>query len=323
MDYEIIPTLGPAAEADDILPALSAAGATGFRLNTSHLSLDALQEWLQRLARVFGGALPVPLVLDLQGSKWRLGLFLPFELDAGRRVDLVHGTRAGAAGVLPIPHGDFFRAALSSTGEIMLNDARSELKIEAVEKDRIRAVVVRGGRIFPHKGITFLRSEYRNEALGDKDREVIERTRGAAGIRYALSYVRDAVEMANYRTLLDPSLHLIAKLERATALDDVDGIARAADELWLCRGDLGAEMGARAMAEAVHRLTARVAALPVPVLLAGQVLEHMTENSSPTRSELCYLYDALKAGYRGVVLSDETAIGRYPVEACRAAALFR
>jgi pyruvate kinase len=323
MDYEIIPTLGPATDADAFPPALAAAGATGFRLNTSHLSLEALQGWLERLTRVFGGTPPVPLVLDLQGSKWRLGLFLPFELDAGRPVELLHGARASTAGVLPVPHSDFFRAARSSTGEILLDDARSELAIEAVEENRIRAVVVRGGRIAPHKGITFVRSEYRNEALSDKDREVVERTRGVAGIRYAVSYVRDATEMANYRALLAPSLHLIAKLERATALPDAAGIAQAADALWLCRGDLGAEMGARAMAEAVHGLTARVTAISVPVLLAGQVLEHMTENPSPTRSELCYLYDALRAGYRGVVLSDETAVGRYPVEACRAAALFR
>jgi len=323
MDYDIIPTLGPATEADGLPPALLAAGATGFRLNTSHLSLEALQDWLERLTRIFGGTLPVPLVLDLQGGKWRLGLFLPFELEEGRPVELLHAARAATPGALPVPHSDFFLAARSSTGEILLNDARSALTIEAVEDNRIRAVVVRGGRIFPHKGITFLRSEYRSEALGDKDREVVDRTRGVAGVRYAVSYVRDAMEMANYRALLDPSLHLIAKLERATALEDAAGIARAADALWLCRGDLGAEVGARAMAEAVHELTVRVTALPVPVLLAGQVLEHMAENASPTRSELCYLYDALHAGYRGVVLSDETAIGRYPVEVCRMAALFR
>lgn len=142
------------------------------------------------------------------------------------------------------------------------------------------------------------------------------------GVRYALSYVKDAAEMANYRRVLGESSHLIAKLERATALEDADGIAKMADELWLCRGDLGAEMGSRAMAEAVHAFSKKVASLPVPVLLAGQVLEHMTESLPPTRSELCYLYDALKAGFRGVVLSDETAIGRYPVEACRTAALF-
>jgi len=95
------------------------------------------------------------------------------------------------------------------------------------------------------------------------------------------------------------------------------------NELWLCRGDLGAELGSRAMAVATQRFSNRVAELPVPVMLAGQVLEHMTGHAHPTRSEVCYLYDALARGYRGVVLSDETAIGLYPAEACGAASQFR
>jgi pyruvate kinase len=77
------------------------------------------------------------------------------------------------------------------------------------------------------------------------------------------------------------------------------------------------------MAEAVHRFSGSVRSIPVPVLLAGQVFEHMTEHATPTRSELCFAYDALMRGYRGVVLSDETAVGRDPVESCRVAALFR
>jgi pyruvate kinase len=106
-------------------------------------------------------------------------------------------------------------------------------------------------------------------------------------------------------------------------LGEAARIAEAADALWLCRGDLGAEVGVKAMAEAVYRLSAGVQAMPVPVLLAGQVFEHMTEHRTPTRSEVCVVYDALMKGYRGVVLSDETAIGRDPVESCRMAALFR
>ena len=100
-------------------------------------------------------------------------------------------------------------------------------------------------------------------------------------------------------------------------------IAAVANELWVCRGDLGAELGLREMAVAVQRFTQMLGDLSVPVLMAGQVLEHMTQQPTPTRSEVCYLYDTLLAGYRGVVLSDEAAIGRYPVASCRAAAMFR
>jgi len=322
MDYEVVPTLGPSTEANGIPEALRGAGATGFRLNSSHLALDALQAWLERLARTFGRPFPLPVILDLQGSKWRLGDFAPFALEPGASVQLICAPRCEARATLPVPHEDFFRAAASSSGEVVLNDAKSLLRIETMAGERIRARVERGGEISANKGITFARSAYRTEALGEKDRRVVEQTRAVAGVQYAVSYVKDAAEMDRYRALL-PGCRLIAKLERASALAEAPGIAASCDEVWLCRGDLGAELGARAMAAAVHAFTRQVAALPVPALLAGQVLEHMADNPSPTRSELCYLYDVLQAGYRGVVLSDETAVGRYPVEACRTAALFR
>jgi pyruvate kinase len=137
--------------------------------------------------------------------------------------------------------------------------------------------------------------------------------------------------MAGYRAGFDRQVdrlaghpaYLIAKLERGPALDEAGLIAASADELWLCRGDLGAELGLREMALAVRRFSEGAARCPVPVYLAGQVLEHMTGQPNPTRSEVCYLYDALAQGYHGVVLSDETAIGRYPVESCAAAAMFK
>jgi pyruvate kinase len=155
------------------------------------------------------------------------------------------------------------------------------------------------------------------------DHAVLRHTRHLAGVRYALSYVKDAVEMGHYRAQVGRSAYLIAKLERQPAVDEAAQIAESADELWLCRGDLGAELGAKAMAAAVYRFSDRVTGMSVPVLLAGQIFEHMTEHSTPTRSEVCALHDALMKGYRGVVLSDETAIGRDPVESCRMAALFR
>jgi pyruvate kinase len=117
--------------------------------------------------------------------------------------------------------------------------------------------------------------------------------------------------------------YLIAKLEREPAVAQAAAIAAHADALWLCRGDLGAEMGLAPMAAAVRRFSAGAGDYAVPVIMAGQVLEHMTGEPTPTRSEVCYLYDTLQSGYSGFVLSDETATGRYPVESVQAAAMFR
>jgi pyruvate kinase len=252
-----------------------------------------------------------------------LGQFPACTLRPGQRVELVHAASTDRPNRLPVPHPDFFEAAASSSGEVTLNDARVQLLVESSTPDSLQARVVQGGGLVSNKGITFTASDYRHETLSQKDQTILAETQRLAFVRYALSYVKDEVEMARYRTHIGPSTYLIAKLERQPAVDQARQISATADELWLCRGDLGAELGARAMAETVYRFSEQIRDLPGPVLLAGQVLEHMTGQPSPTRSELCYLHDALTKGYQGVVLSDETAVGQYPVESCRAAALFR
>lgn len=324
LDYEIIATLGPGSESEDGWRAMLQAGATAFRLNTSHLSLDQLQSWLERIDHFRATSLlGFPVVLDLQGSKWRVGSFVPFELVKGQPVELVLAQEVRQPNILPVPHFDFFTAAGSSNGEIILNDAKIRLQVESAASERITARVVQGGVISTNKGITFASSTFRKEALSEKDRTILEQTRSFDNIRYAVSYVRDAEEMARYRLLMGPSVYLIAKLERGPAMRDALAIANHADALWVCRGDLGAELGLVEMAKAVSRFTAAVPEVKVPVIMAGQVLEHMTDNPTPTRSEVCYLYDALQQGYRGFVLSDEVAVGKYPVESVRTAALFK
>jgi pyruvate kinase len=328
MQYEIIVTLGPASADAAAWRALLDAGATQFRLNTSHLTLNQLRAWLERLDAFFS-TLPTrpPLALDLQGSKWRLGQFTAFVLEEGKRIELVHSPASAQATVLPVPHADFFRAAAVSDGKIVLNDAKVLLQLESMGQDSLTARVIRGGEIAPNKGITLVASDFRSEALSEKDRAILEQARGFTSIRYAISYIKDAAEMAIYRAwasrLPGPPAYLIAKLERRQAVAEAQQIAAWSDELWLCRGDLGAELGLTAMAAAVQGFSEQAGNFSVPAILAGQVLEHMTGQPTPTRSEVCYLHDALTKGYRGVVLSDETAIGRYPVESCQAAALFR
>jgi pyruvate kinase len=324
MDYEIVATLGPSSDTESTWQGMLAAGATAFRVNTSHLSLPQLNAWIGRLSAFLAAWDPrPPLILDLQGSKWRLGQFPACELTGGQRVTLVRAASADRPNVLPVPHPDFFRAASMSSGEIVLNDARLRLVVESLDADSLSARVTAGGSIIPRKGITYTASTYRQESLNETDRAILARTQHLKGVQYALSYVKDATEMRNYRAQVGQSAFLIAKLERQPAVDEAMQIAESADELWLCRGDLGAELGAKAMAATVYHFSDRVAGVPVPVLLAGQIFEHMSEHPNPTRSEVCAVHDALMKGYRGVVLSDETAIGRDPVESCRVAALFR
>ena len=321
MNYEIIATLGPASTRPEIWSGMLAAGATAFRLNTSHLSLPALLDWIEQLSR-FNQLQPrkLPVVLDLQGSKWRLGSLTPFQLEPGETVRLVLAEESQQLGTLPVPHPDFFHAAGLCDGEIQINDAKTRLFIDEVRPDEIRARVITGGVISSNKGITLPSSPYRMESMGDKDRAILQETGEIPFIRYALSFIKDAAELGFFRRELGSHAYLVAKIERVDAVRDLRAIADASNEVWLCRGDLGAEAGLVAMAQLVSEVTAQVKELSVPVMMAGQVLEHMTAQPAPTRSEVCYLYDSLQSGYSGFVLSDETAIGQYPVESCREAA---
>ena len=334
MNYRIVATLGPATSDERTWRRMVAAGATAFRLNTAHFALDTLKVWLERIAVFLGeeGLGSFPVILDLQGSKWRIGAVRTDRLERGAAVELILAASgkgepdepfAGGA-ALPVPHPDFFEAACSAGGgEISLDDGRVMLRIEGPGRERITARVVRGGTISAAKGLTLVGGQYRKEALSGKDRRVVEMAGSRSFVRYALSYVKDGAEMGNYRKLFERSAYLIAKVERGSALAGAVEIAGAADELWICRGDLGAEIGPRAMAERLFRFFARMPEIPKPLILAGQVLEHMASHPAPTRSEVSYLYESLQRGFVGFVLSDETAVGAYPVEACRAAALFR
>jgi pyruvate kinase len=309
---------------------MASAGVTGFRLNTSHLTLAQLTSWLEKL-NPFLESSGLALILDLQGSKWRLGSFRPFDLRKDQKVELILADETELANVLPVPHPDFFQAAILSIStpssqnqtRITLNDAKITLQMDFASCDRVIAKVSQSGVISPRKGIVIMGSDFRVENLSDLDWLVIMATRNLSFVRYAISYVIDATEMEVYRTLLGNSAFLIAKLERQSAINDARKIACCANELWLCRGDLGAELGIKTLAEQVYLFGNDIHTINTPVLMAGQILEHMTEHATPTRSEICYLYDTLNRGYKGVVLSDETAIGRYPIESCQTAALFK
>jgi pyruvate kinase len=323
MDYQIIATLGPSSATAENWLQLLAAGASDFRLNTSHLDLGQLQGWLDRLSdfRTRSNS-SFAVVLDLQGSKWRLGRFASFYLVAGQTVKLFLAGESEQPASLPVPHSDFFQAAETSQGEIILNDAKSKLHIESISFNQIRARVILGGEISSHKGITFRESTFRKETLSEKDQSILRQTSSLEWVEYAISYIRDAAEMHTYRNLLGEQARLAAKLERRAAVEEAAQI-ETADSLWLCRGDLGAELGLPGMAEAAWKFSGLVRKLSRPCFLAGQVLEHMTTHPTPTRAEVCGLYDALIAGYRGVVLSDETAVGKNPVLAVQTAAIFK
>jgi pyruvate kinase len=308
-DRTLVVTLGPASL--HLAGELVGAGATGLRLNASHMTAAEARAAVDG-ARSEGRTTPV--IVDLQGAKMRLGRFVERRIAQGERVSLAWGE--GPADALPVAHVELFEQA--RPGETLsVDDDRLRFEVASVSGRRLDLRALTGGVLRSRKGVNVVEHPVVLADLVAADVEVLEALSGAREIAWAVSFMADGREAAWVRRRL-PAARVIGKIERREAIRNLAAIAAATDEVWICRGDLGAQVGAPELARFVGGLDPR--SLARPVLMAGQVLEHLTAHSEPTRSEVCHLHDLLARGYAGVVLSDETAVGQDPLRATRIAA---
>jgi len=302
---EIVATLGPASR--KLISELRDAGATAFRINASHMTpaeVGLLAAPIRERLADF------PIVVDLQGAKMRLGSFAERRIRMGERV-LFSLHESGNA--VPLPHQELFRSV--STGETLsCDDGRLRFRIAAAGGDAIEAVSLSEGRLRPRKGVNLVEHPVELSGITPSDAACIEATAALGRVCFALSFMKDGRE-AEWIRRRAPGCPVIGKIERAEAARDARSIAGLVDALWICRGDLGAQLGMARMARWIGEFDPSDA--PCAVLMAGQVLEHLTSHPEPTRSEVCHLFDLVKRGYAGFVLSDETAVGADPVNAVR------
>jgi pyruvate kinase len=301
----IIATIGPASR--DSLPLLREAGADAFRLNASHSSVDEVDRIAKLIRERFRD---LPIVIDLQGAKMRLGNFPPHTVARDARLSF---TVSGTGDTLPLPHPELF-ASIRMGDTLSFDDDRIRFRIISSSSEFLEAIALAEGTLHPRKGANVLEHPVNVSDLSPIDSEIVQRTSSLARIGYAYSFMKDGAESAWIRNRA-PGCPVVGKIERQEAAARVDDIAGAVDELWICRGDLGAQLGICRMAQWVARYDPRSA--PCPVFMAGQVLEHLTANAEPTRSEVCHVLDLVHRGYAGFVLSDETAIGKNPVGAVK------
>lgn len=311
--FEIVATLGPASFA--LAGDLARAGATALRLNASHLSPEDLA-W--RAAQAREAAPGLPLVVDLQGAKMRVGDIVERPIAVGARIRFA--AEAARPEDVPLPHPELFAAAgIGAT--LGCDDGRLRFTVLARGEGWLEAEALVGGLLRPRKGVNLLDHPVRLSGLTPADALRLEAVRGRPGLQVAWSFALDGREAEWVRARL-PGTPVVAKVERREAVDALAEIAARVDTIWVCRGDLGEQLGPGALGRFVSALGP--AALPCPVLMAGQVLEHLTRHAEPTRSEVCHLHDLVARGYAGIVLSDETAIGVHPVHAVeQATALVR
>jgi pyruvate kinase len=322
---KIVATLGPSTDDPATLREVIEAGLDVARLNFSHGDLDEQRGRLEKLRRVAGECGRVVGVIgDLQGPKIRIKRFenSSVTLKKGDRffLDSTLGELAGNIEGVGVAYEDLHKDV--TAGDILLlNDGQMTLKVDRIDGSRIHTNVVIGGVLSDHKGINREGGGLSAPALTDKDRSDILFA-AEMGMDYvAISFVRSADDVREARRLLLEAGgrgKIIAKIERVEALDCIDEIVDAADAIMVARGDLGVEMGYAELTGMQKSIIRRTRYMNKVVITATQMMESMILSPIPTRAEVSDVANAVMDGTDAVMLSAETAVGKYPVAVVKA-----
>ncbi len=318
----IVCTIGPATDSPETLERLVRAGMNVARLNFSHgtreehgRTITAVRAAAARVGR------PVAVMQDLAGPKVRIGAIGSgtVTLEAGQVFTITSRSVPGDSEEVSVTYrglpGD-----VSPGDVLLLSDGALELAVEETSGEDILCRVIVGGPLSSHKGINLPAGTITAPVLTEKDREDL-----AFGIErgvdfVALSFVRTADDVALARRAADElgrRVPLIAKIEKHEALDHVDEILESVDAMMIARGDLGVEIPIERVPRVQKMLIAKANSAAKPVITATQMLGSMVDNPRPTRAEVTDVANAILDGSDAVMLSEETAIGRYPVDAVR------
>lgn len=317
---KIICTIGPACNSEGVMRDLLRLGMDIARLNFSHGTHEDHAHNIQRLRRAAQReGRTVCILQDLQGPKIRTGLLehrKPVFLKTGSIVTITPDDAPGNATRISTTFPDLARE-LSPGARILLSDGLIELRVRAVRGKDVLCDVINGGMLGEHKGINLPGVALSIPALTEKDRKDLE-----FGLRHgidaiALSFVRTAADVAEAKQIIAShrsDVPVIAKLEKPQAVDHLEEILEAADGIMVARGDLGVEMAPEKVPVIQKHVIRRAAAWRKPVITATQMLESMIENPRPTRAEASDVANAVFDGTDAVMLSAETASGKYPRE---------
>jgi pyruvate kinase len=310
---KIMATLGPVSRDETVLRGLVQAGVDLFRLNLSHGTQEQHRETLRRVRKVAAEeGCHLPVALDLMGPRYRLGQIPdePRMLKPDQEVFL--GPESSGA-ELPVDSG--IVEHLEPGERVLIDGGLIELKIESKQGDRVRARVVNGGPVKTRKGINLPDSALPFE-ISEKDRSDIAFAVAENADYLAASYVGEAAHVEAVRAVVTEAggrIPIIAKIERATAIEHLDEIAEAADGLMVARGDLGVEVPLYQVPVLQKKIVAAGRLSGKPVIVATQMLESMIEQPRPTRAEATDVANAVFDGADALMLSGETAAGKYPV----------
>lgn len=322
---KIVITLGPAVDTPEVLKRVILAGADVFRANFSHGSVEMHEKRItlvRKLAEECGKT--VAILADLQGPKIRIGRFKnqKIQLIEGQAfvLDPALGNDEGTEESVSLDYKDLPKDV--RTGDtLLLDDGRVVMQVLKIEMNRIHCKVISGDELSNNKGINRLGGGLSAAALTDKDRADLKEAVRLEADYIAISFPRNADDIKEARVLLKAAggnAGIIAKIERAEAVTNIEEIIRTSDAVMVARGDLGVEIGDAELPSAQKRIIHIAKKLNKPVITATQMLESMTYNTIPSRAEVSDVANAVLDGTDAVMLSGETAVGKYPDKAVAA-----
>ncbi len=319
---KIVATIGPATQSEEIITDLIKAGVTTFRLNFSHGDHKDHQERIKTIRKVSEKLdLDIGILQDLQGPKIRLGRFKdgPVKVKKGDKFSLTSNEVECTKSIANVTYNKLAQEV--TTGKrILLDDGKIEMIVEKVDvgNNILECKVTVGGVLSNNKGVNFPDVQLSVKALTDKDIEDLEFGLTAGVDWIALSFVRNPSDINEIKNLINKNGHsipVVAKIEKFEAIDQIDSILPLCDGVMVARGDLGVEMPAEEVPLLQKELIRKANTLGIPIITATQMLDSMASNPRPTRAEVSDVANAILDGTDAVMLSNETAVGDYPVEA--------
>ncbi len=314
---KIIATVGPASEAPEMLEKLVLAGANVFRINFSHGKEDEIRarfDAIRALEKKYGICLGV--LCDLQGPKLRVGNFKDgsVELKEGQKFILDMTNEPGDETRVTLPHSEIFKAMKPGL-ELLLNDGLIRLRVDSHTDDEATCTVTVGGNLSNHKGVNVPGVQLPISALTEKDKKdlILAEKLGADFI--GLSFVQRPEDLLELRSLMTSKADIISKIEKPSAVEHLTEIVALSDAVMVARGDLGVEVSTEMVPVLQRRIVDECRKVGKPVIIATQMLESMITNVTPTRAEASDVATAVYDGVDAVMLSGETAAGKYPVQA--------
>ena len=314
---KIVATLGPASHNEETMRRLFEAGADVFRVNMSHATHDNLRDAhaiVRKLETEFSR--PIGILVDLQGPKLRIGKFESgsIRLTEGDVLSFVRREAIGGLGRVHLPHPEIFQA-VQQGHTLLLDDGKFKLRIIEASDVRIDTEVMTSGVLDSRKGISLPDTVLPLDSLTEKDRADIEHALSLGVAWIALSFVQRAEDIAEARKLALGRSSIMAKIEKPSALNELKEIVDLADAIMVARGDLGVELPVEKVPGIQKQIIRAARNAGKPVVIATQMLESMIYAPGPTRAEVSDVATAVFEGADAVMLSAESAVGKYPVEA--------